>query len=155
MPPHRRYSKSQKISAVTAAVASSTLAAAEQSGIPESTLRYWMNDPELAEIREKARAELAPMAATAAFLAWAETIRLLRTGGLEPRDVLFAVGLATDKSQLLAGGVTNRTETRALSDGLNDHEKQQLRDALDRLLSEPAEADAGSVAIGVGAEVRE
>jgi transposase-like protein len=127
MAERRRYTKREKATAVAAAVASSTLAAAEQSGVPESTLRYWMNDPEFAEIREKARAELAPLAATAAFYAWVEAIRLLREHKLDPHDVIFLAGLSVDKSQLLSGAATMRTETRALSDSLDDHARPHRR----------------------------
>jgi hypothetical protein len=119
------------------------------------TERYWMNNPEFAEIREKARAELAPLAATAAFYAWVEAIRLLREHKLDPHDVIFLAGLSVDKSQLLSGAATMRTETRALSDSLDDHERQVLRDLIDGAVAEAAEAVAGGVEVGAGAEVRE
>jgi hypothetical protein len=151
----RRYTKRQKVAAVTAAVASSTLAASEGSGIPESTLRYWMNNPEFAEIREKAREELAPLASTVAVIGWIESLRLLREHKLEPHDVIFLTGLATDKSQLLNGLATARTETKALTDGLDDHEREALRDVIDRALAESAEAGIGSDPLGAGTEVRE
>src|SRR4051812_10452538 len=106
----RRYTKRQKISAVTAAIASSTLAASEEHGIPRSTLRYWMNDPALADIRQNAREELASGATVAAHLAWAGLIRALQAGTLEPRDLITAATVATQNAQLLTGQATNRSE---------------------------------------------
>lgn len=152
MTERRRYTKREKATAVAAAVASSTLAAADATGIPESTLRYWMDSAEFAEVREKVRAELAPIATTVAFYGWVETLRMLREHQFEPHDVIFLTGLATDKSQLLSGGATSRAETRALTDDLNDHERQALRDVIDRAI---AEAGAGADPLGAGAEVRE
>jgi hypothetical protein len=155
MTEQRRYTKRQKVAAVAAAVASSTLAASEGSGIPESTLRYWMNNPEFAEIREKAREELAPLASTVAVIGWIESLRLLREHKLDPHDVIFLTGLATDKSQLLNGLATARTETKALTDGLDDHEREALRDVIDRALAESAQASPGGDPLGAGTEVRE
>ncbi len=152
---HRRYTKREKAVAVVAAVASSTLAAAEQSGIPESTLRYWVDSPEFAEVRDKARAEIAPVATTVAFYAWVETLRMLREHKFEPHDVIFLTGLATDKAQLLNGGPTSRIETRSLTESLDDHERQALRDVIDRAIAESAAASAGGDPVGAGAEVRE
>jgi hypothetical protein len=156
----RRYTKRQKVAAVVAAVASSTLAASEGSGIPESTLRYWMNNPEFAEIREKAREELAPLASTVAVVGWIESLRLLREHKLDPHDVIFLTGLATDKSQLLNGLATARTETKALTDGLDDHEKDALRAILREAIGEgegqgAPEGSPEAAAGGVGARVRE
>jgi hypothetical protein len=114
-----------------------------------------MNNPEFAEIREKAREELAPLASTVAVVGWIESLRLLREHKLEPHDVIFLTGLATDKSQLLNGLATARTETKALTDGLDDHEREALRDVIDRALAESAPPVSWSDPLGAGAEVRE
>ncbi len=155
MTEYRRYTKRKKVSAVAAAVATSTLAAAQASGVPESTLRYWMESSEFANIRDKAREALPSMATVAAYLAWEELLKLLRSGQLDPREVIVATSMATDKSQLLTGNATSRSETRTLTDGLDDHEKQVLRDLIDGATAESAEASAGSDPLGIGTEVRE
>jgi transposase-like protein len=155
MAERRRYTKREKVSAVTAAVASSTLAAAEKSGIPRSTLRYWMNDPDLAELRQNAREELATGATMVAHLAFGELIRMLRAHELEPRDVIAAMAIGTDKSQLLNGSATARTETRDLTERLDDHERDALADAIDEWLAGRTDATAGVPAVEAGAEVRE
>jgi hypothetical protein len=36
----------------------------------------------------------------------------------------------TDKSELLTGGATSRTETRTLTDGFDDDERKALHDAI-------------------------
>lgn len=155
MTERRRYTKREKAVAVTAALASSVKAASESQGIPERTLGYWMEHPDFAELRTKTREDIAEGSMVLATLAQRELMRKLQAGEVEPKDLAVIFGIAIDKAQLLSGQATSRTENRTIADGLNDHEKQQLRDALDRLLSQPATADAGADPVGVGAEVRQ
>jgi hypothetical protein len=155
MAEHRRYTKREKVSAVASAMASSTLAAAQATGVPESTLRYWMESEEFAKLREKTREQIAEGSMVLATLAQAELTRKVQAGEVEPRDLAVIYGIAIDKAQLLAGMATARTETRTLTDGLDDHEKQLLRDLIDGATAESAEAGAGSDPVGVGADVRQ
>jgi hypothetical protein len=120
--PRRRYTKREKVAAVLAADASSTLAAAEATGIPESTLRYWLDRPEFANLRENAREGIAEDALMVARLAWKKLGQAIADGTLEPRDLVIATGMATDKSQLLNGGATARTEARDLTGTISDAE---------------------------------
>ena len=155
MTERRRYTKRQKANAVTAAMASSVSAAAEATGVPRTTILYWLDQPEFVEIRQKTREQIAEGSMVLATLAQRELMRKLQAGEVEPRDLAVIFGIAIDKAQLLAGMATSRTENRTLTDGLDDHEKQQLRDILDRAIAESAEADAGADPVGAGAEVRE
>jgi hypothetical protein len=155
MAEHRRYTKRQKMHAVTAALASSVSAAADSTGIPRTTIDYWLDAPEFGELRQKTRDDLAAEMSMLAHLAASKLAKAIIAGEVEARDLIVALGVSTDKAQLLSGAATSRTENRTLTDGLNDHEKQQLRDALDRLLADAPEAAAGVDAVGVGAEVRE
>jgi transposase-like protein len=155
MAERRRYTKAQKAEAVTVALGSSTMAAAEQTGIPRKTLAYWMDDPEYADLRQKTREQIAEGSMVLANLAQAELTRKVKAGEVEPRDLAVIYGIAIDKAQLLAGMATARTETRTLTDGLDDHEKQLLRDLIDGATAESAEAGAGSDPVGVGADVRQ
>ena len=123
--------------------------------MPRSTLRYWMQDPDLAEVRQNAREEIKQGALIAAHLAWGELIRMLRNHELEPRDVILAVGVTTDKSQLLSGAATSRSETRDLTASLDDHERDALADAIDEWLAGRADAGLGEPAVEAGAEVRQ
>lgn len=134
MPARRRYTKRQKLSAVLAADMVGVVAAQDQSGIPESTIRYWMDRPEFAEYRAKARQDLADEVGVVAHLAWQRVAEALRSGTMEPRDALFAADKATGLYQLVTGQATERTETVALTDGFDDHEKADLADAIDRIL---------------------
>lgn len=155
MAERRRYVKREKAIAVTAAMASSVTAAAEQLGIPRTTLEYWVESPEFVELRRKTRAELAEGSMVLANLAQAELQRKVKAGEVEPKDLAVIYGIAIDKAQLLSGAATNRTEHRDLTDDLNDHEKETLRDVIDRATAEFAKADTGADTVGVGAEVRQ
>jgi hypothetical protein len=62
---HRRYTKRQKVTAVLAADMTSVQAAAESTGIPRTTLIHWMDDPEMVELRQKTREQLAEAKYTA------------------------------------------------------------------------------------------
>ena len=121
----------------------STDAAAEASGVPRSTLRHWLDDPEMAPYRHKAREALAEEMTVIARLAAQKLAEAIRRGDLEPRDLIMAAGMATDKSQLLTGQATGRLETRDLTDTLDDHERATLRDILDGVLAETATAGPG------------
>lgn len=128
----RRYTKRQKTTAVIAAELVNVAAAAEANGIPESTLRYWMDDPKLADLRTKTREHLATEAHVLAQLAAAQIKAKLPE--YEPRDLNALYGIMVDKSQLLTGAATARTETRSLTEGMDDHEKAALRAVLDGVL---------------------
>lgn len=132
----RTYSRRQKVTAVVAAEMTSTEAASEATGIPRTTLAYWMDRPEFVELRRKTREELAEESKALAHKALGEIQR--RLAEFEPRDLTILYGVMVDKSQLLAGHATGRTETIALTDGLDDHEKATLRGILDEALAEVA-----------------
>jgi hypothetical protein len=128
--PRRRYTRRQKVTAVMAAEMTSTEAAAGSTGIPRTTIAYWMESPEFVAIRQKTREDLAEESKALAHKALGEIQR--RLAEFEPRDLTILYGVLTDKSQLLAGQATGRVETREL--GLDDHETEALRQAIDREL---------------------
>jgi transposase-like protein len=136
MTERRRYTRKQKISAVVAAAASSTLAAAEAQGIPESTLRYWLEKPEFASLREKTREEAADGWKVVLHLAQERIVALIPT--MVAEDIMILAGIATDKSQLLSGEPTSR-EAR-VTEGWDDHERMALRDAIRQELVRRSEA---------------
>lgn len=138
MPRGRRYDKRTKLAAVMAAEMSGVVQAEEQTGIPESTIRYWMDKPEFAEVRAKTREDLADEIKVVAHLAWRRIAEALRTGEMEPRDATFAAEKATSLQLLLTGGATARTETRDITGTISDAE---LAAAL---------LEAESLATGVG-----
>ena len=140
---NRRYTKAEKATAVIAAELSTVAAAAEQQGIPESTLHYWVDSPEFAELRIKTREEHAEGFRVIGLLAMAQLRKLIPE--MEPRDLTILLGVAAEKAQLLSGGPTARTETRSLGDDLSDDEKQRLREWVDSL---PATAGVPEGAAG-------
>lgn len=133
MTTRRRYTKAEKLSAVLAAEMTGVVAVQDQSGIPESTIRYWMDQPEFAAYRAKAREDLKDEITVVAHLAWQRVAEGLQKGQLEPRDALFAAEKATTQYLLMSGEATSRTEQRSVTDDLGDDEKQRLRDWIDSL----------------------
>jgi hypothetical protein len=120
MAARRRYTRTEKVVAIAAAEATSVLAAAEASGVPESTLRYWMDDPKFAPFRDNAREAMAEEARVVARMAWKALAAAIESGTLDGRDLVMAAGMATDKSQLLNGGATSRSEARDITGSLSD-----------------------------------
>jgi hypothetical protein len=146
----RRYTRKQKTTAVLAAVASSTEAAAEQTGIPRTTNAYWMERPEFVELRQKTRAEHAEGFRVLAAMAMDRLVQLLPT--MEPRDLTVLLGVATDKGQLLGGEATERTETRDISSNLDDHEREVLNDAIRGELARRSDERTAEPAVGTAGE---
>jgi len=122
MPQHRRYTKRTKLAAVIAAEMGGVVQAEEQTGIPESTIRYWMDKPEFAEVRAKTREDLADEIKVVAHLAWRRIAEALRSGEMEPRDATFAAEKATSLQILMSGGATARTEARDITGTISDAE---------------------------------
>ena len=131
--------KHVKLAAVMAADLVGVTEAERQTGIPESTIRYWMDRPEFAEFRAKAREELGEAVRTVAALAWQRVAEGLLAGTFEPRDILFAADKATSMMQLLSGNPTERVES--VTAGMDDHERAQLRDILRQAIAEKEAAE--------------
>lgn len=151
----RQYTKREKLTAIVAADMTTQEAAATATGIPRTTIRYWLNDPALAELRQKTREAMAEEVHVAAQVALSALVGNLMDGRMEPRDVTTAFGVLVDKAQLLSGHATERLETRDLTATMGDHERAQLRDAIERWLAETTEGSTGVDAAAVGAGVRE
>jgi len=148
MPEHRRYTKRTKLAAVMAAEMGGVVQAQDQTGIPESTIRYWMDQPEFAQVRAKTREDLAEEISTVAHLAWQRVARALASGEMEPRDAIFAAEKATSLQLLMSGEATARTENVSITDGLDDHEKAALGGAIRDELARRADAQAAVAAVG-------
>jgi transposase-like protein len=127
----RRYTKAEKATAIIAAELVNVTAASEQTGVPMRTLRYWLDDPKYADLRNKTREEAAAGFSVLVHMAQARLTELVPE--MEPRDLTILLGVAAEKAQLFGGGPTSRTETRTLVDDLDDDEKRRLRDWIDGL----------------------
>ncbi len=113
--------------------------AAEKNGIPPTTVQYWFDHPDFAAVRAKTREDLAEES-----MAMAHTVLgqiKARLNEFEPRDLSVLYGILTDKGQLLSGAATSRTETKDITETLDDHERQALRDLLTGILAEPVSAN--------------
>lgn len=139
----RSYTKRQKLAAVMAAEMGGVVQAERQTGISESTIRYWMDRPEFADIRAKTREDLADEIKVVSHLAWSRIAESLRDGTMEPRDAIFAAEKATSLQLLMTGGATSRTETRDISGSLTDSD---VRDAI-AAAEDYARAGAGGAAL--------
>lgn len=129
---HVVRSKRVKLAAVLAAEAAGVVAAERQTGIPEATIRYWLNDPQFTEIRAKARADLAEEYKVAAHLTVSRMVELIPT--MEARDVIAAAEKSVTIMQLLSGQATNRTETRDITDTMTPDAVDALADEIDAWL---------------------
>src|SRR5688500_17942752 len=116
---HRRYTKAQKAEAVATATMTSAEAASDTLGIPQNTIRYWLDKPEFAELRTKTRDAVADEFWTAIQIGLEEVANGLR-GDAPFRDKAVALGILYDKHALLTGGATGRTESRDLTGTISD-----------------------------------
>lgn len=132
MTERRKYTRKQKLAAVLASDIGTMTQTSEQTGIPLSTIKYWVDQPEFAAFRSKAREDLADEVMVVAHLAWKRVAQAIIAGDMEPRDALFAADKASTLAQLLTGAATARVEVNDIAT-LDDHETQTLRDWLDGL----------------------
>jgi hypothetical protein len=137
------------VAAMLAADTSSVLAASEATGIPRRTLRSWLEHPEYAELRHNAREAMIEEAIIVARLAWQKLALALANDELEPRDLVIAAGMATDKSQLLSGGATGRTELRDITGTISDTELIAALHEAESLVRGQGEAETASEGEGL------
>ena len=143
----RRYTKAEKLNAVAQATVNGAEQAAESTGIPRTTILYWLDQPEFVALRQKTREEMRDGFKVLVHRAQERLTTLVDS--MEPRDLTILLGVATDKTLLLSGDATSRTENRSLIDGLSDDEKRRLRGAI----AEAARAEAGGPGDGDGVAV--
>ena len=107
---------------MAAATLSSTEAASEALGIPKSTLRYWLDQPEYVELRTKTRDDVAEQFWAAIQVGLKEVAQGLLDPDAALRDKATALGILYDKHALLTGGATNRSESRDITGSISDAE---------------------------------
>lgn len=148
----KKRPNAEREAAITLAEVSGVEAASKSTGIPERTIRYWLDRPEFAELRLKTREEMRDGFKVLVHRAQERLTALVNE--MEPRDLTILLGVATDKTLLMSGDATSRAENRSLTDGYSDDEKRKLRDWIDSLVDSPngdADGDPG----GTGTEVRQ
>ena len=144
--PRRRYSHDEKTAAVSIAAVEGVTEAERQTGIAKQTIAYWLDKPEFGHLLTKTREDRAVQFQVLAQLAVDRLVRLIPS--MKPHDLIILAGVATDKAQLLSGEATSRTENVSITDGLDDHEKQALGDAIRAELARRADPQAAESAVG-------
>ena len=129
--PRRRYTAAEKAAAVGLALAKGQRPAAEELGVPLSSLHVWYQRPEFAQIRTTAREDVAEQMWVGVQIGIAETVKGLRDPDARLRDKSDATSMLVEKYLLLTGQATNRTETKDITSRFTDHEMDMLADAID------------------------
>jgi hypothetical protein len=124
------------------ATSTSTRGAAEVMGIPHTTIRYWLDDPEFAHLRTETRDRVAEELWAAVQMGIKEVAKALRDPDAGLRDKAVAFGILYDKHALLTGGATNRSESRDITGTLSDAELIAALAEADRLTSAEGTAKA-------------
>lgn len=121
------------------AVVEGVTEAGRQTGIAKQTIHYWTETPEFGQLRTRAKAEALPEMWAGIQIGARSLIDGFTSDAPLHHKAQAFVALA-ERYGLMSGEATARTETRTLTDGLEDHEKAALRDILDEALrqTEPA-----------------
>jgi len=123
-------------------------AAAEETGVPLTTVNLWYHRPEYVELRTKTREDVAEQFWAAIQISLKAVVDGIADGKLSEKAI--ALGVLYDKYALMTGGATGRMENRELND-LPDsayvealHEWQRLtRPGGERPEAAPTEEPAG------------
>lgn len=126
--------------------------AAERTGIPRTTILYWLDKPEFVELRQKTREEQRDGYRVLIARAQERLVSVIPT--MEPRDLTILLGVAQDKDLLLSGDATARSESRDLTHDLDRDTRRRITEWFDRNTASDGGADGG-VSTDDSAEVRE
>lgn len=148
----RRYTKPEKLAVIADAEVIGGDEAARKHHVPRSTLQYWLDDPQFAELRSKTREEMRDGFRVLVHKAQERLTQLVPT--MEPRDLTVLLGVATDKNLLMSGDATSRTESTSITHGLPSDVQRRLRDRLARSVRGESDAPrADGDPDGAGADV--
>lgn len=144
----RRYSKAEKADAVGLALGRNTKAASEQLDIPRSTIRGWIESPEFASLRHRARDTVAEEMWAGVQVGMRAVIDGFRDPDAPLRDKAQALGILYDRFALLTGGATTRSENRDITGTLSDADVAALVREAEQITGGggTAEAPAGEAA---------
>jgi hypothetical protein len=124
--------------------------AADATGIPKTTIEYWLDKPEFVHLRSKTREEMRDGFRVLVHKAQARLTELVPS--MEARDLTILLGVATDKDLLLSGDATARNENVTVTDGLSDTEKRRLREAIAEAASSEASGDGDGDGVALPSE---
>ena len=129
MAERRKYTAKQRANAVGIAVVEGVTAAERTTGIPKETVQYWTTKPEYAQLRTTARETVVEQLWIGIQVGVEELTKGLR-GDAPVHQKAAAFEALAERYALLNGDATSRSETRAVTAGLDDHEREQLRAVL-------------------------
>ena len=114
MAQRRRYTKAQQAVVIGIAEMKGQTVAAEETGIPLTTINQWYHRPEYVELRTKTREDVADQFWAAIQIGLKAVVDGIEDGKLSEKAI--ALGVLYDKYALMTGGATGRTESRELND---------------------------------------
>ena len=89
--------------------------AQRQTGVPKTTIQYWLDSPEFVHLRTRAREDIVADVRAAFLKALARTVELIALSD-DLRDVGDTADKLGNRLALLSGDATARTEHRDLDD---------------------------------------
>lgn len=139
--PRRRYTHQDRANAVVQAEVNGAERAAEDTGIPRTTILYWLDQPGFVELRQKTREEKRD--GYRVLIAKAQQRLAELVPSMEPKDLINLMGVSQDKDLLLSGDATSRSETRDTTHDIDPDTRKRITDWLDRRLEPDARATDG------------
>lgn len=130
------------------AVVAGVPAAAEATGIPQSTIYVWQESDEFVELRKRTKEQVVEEWWAIVQRGFRKTAELL-DGTTDAQRAATATAIIADKMLLIRGDATSRTETRSLSDVLDDHERATLKSIV---IGELADREAAGSDSGDGVD---
>lgn len=136
---------SERMLALGIAVVDGPKAASDQTGIPESTVRSWMDTDEFAQLRNRTKEAVAEEW-------WAivqegmRRVRELLPDSTDIQKTATATAIIADKMLLIRGEPTSIAHLN-LAEGMDDHERELLSDAIRGELARRADSHAAETAV--------
>lgn len=139
MAERRRYSARTKAKAVGIAVVDGVTAAERVTGIPKTTIDYWLDKPEFVQLRTTAREKVVEQLWVGIQVGVEELTAGIR-GDAPLNHKAAAFDSLAERYALLNGEATARTENRELLSSFNDGEQEALAAWLHEIAKERANA---------------
>ena len=136
---------SDRMSALGIAVIDGPKAASEATGIPESTVRSWMDTEEFAQLRKRTKEQVADEW-------WAivqegmRRVRELLPDSTDVQKTATATAIIADKMLLIRGEPTSIAHLN-LAEGMDDHERELLSSAIRAELARRTNGDPAETAV--------
>ncbi len=137
----RRYTKVDRAKALGIAIVKGQAAAADETGIPLSTLNQWWLDPKYGYLRNTTREDIIEQFRLAMQVGIEEVRKGLESDA-PLRDKAVAASMLAEKYALFRGEATTRTETRDITGSLSDEDLEAVTTSIDEWLKERKAEDA-------------